>query len=570
MAPYWNPSRFGVRFAALAVLGVGLLYSPAVLWGQQAPAAAAGQVPKRKAPPRKVPAKAAPTPAAEQPKVKGIWEPVNYSQDLQLTDVFFVSADVGWVSGDKGTILHTKDGGATWTAQLGGDPHSEQPVVRNLRFIDETHGWAVLGDKKLLRTTDGESWEEYGHVGAGFRYYDYAFTSPTNALQTLTTDDYIAIAQSKDGGLTYKTVLPSCAVSLEIDGLPRNVGCTLKTLHFTSPEVGYAVGATWSHVGATDAPAIVILKTSDGGASWTEHAVVPHVAKTYESWYDPQYIFFPDESGGVLVLPWSEKLLVTSDGGRTWQARVAAVRGPIKFADPEVGWSFKGKNFSFTTNGGNLWTTRLIAFPIEVNAFSLPRRDRGYVVGNHGMIYRYRVVPATEEVAKAIPAPAMPVFDSPLDEQVEDLGEEVETLEAELTQAAQAAGVDPNAVPAEAPEEEEDVSGEEETEEATAQVTGWAKDCCGAKIQKLQTVLEAVSTEIPRFTGKYRNLNLVFSGLQTVGQFFGQAQGLKDSVRALRKARDPQAVMSAVGQLTSLVQSFRQTTRQAFQKPPEE
>ncbi len=123
MAPYWNPSRFGVRFAALAVLGVGLLYSPAVLWGQQAPAAGAGQVPKRKAPPGKVPAKATATPAtaaAVQPKYKGIWEPVNYPEDAELQDVYFVTADVGWVSGyarseagEGGFILHTRDAGQT-------------------------------------------------------------------------------------------------------------------------------------------------------------------------------------------------------------------------------------------------------------------------------------------------------------------------------------------------------------------------------------------------------------------------------------------------------------------------
>ena len=41
-----------------------------------------------------------------------------------LHDVFFVDDQVGWVSGDKGTILFTKDGGDTWIPQLGGDPAS--------------------------------------------------------------------------------------------------------------------------------------------------------------------------------------------------------------------------------------------------------------------------------------------------------------------------------------------------------------------------------------------------------------------------------------------------------------
>jgi Photosynthesis system II assembly factor YCF48 len=61
----------------------------------------------------------APTPAPEsaKPRFKAIWEPVNYKEDLNLTDVFFTSDEVGWVTGEHGTILHTKDGGNTWTPQ---------------------------------------------------------------------------------------------------------------------------------------------------------------------------------------------------------------------------------------------------------------------------------------------------------------------------------------------------------------------------------------------------------------------------------------------------------------------
>ena len=68
---------------------------------------AAAQQPK----PKMAPAK--PGAAAEktaQPKFKAIWEPVNYKQDLTLTGVFFVSDEEGWVTGEHGTILHTKDG----------------------------------------------------------------------------------------------------------------------------------------------------------------------------------------------------------------------------------------------------------------------------------------------------------------------------------------------------------------------------------------------------------------------------------------------------------------------------
>jgi hypothetical protein len=34
-----------------------------------------------------------------------------------------------------------------------------------------------------------------------------------------------------------------------------------------------------------------------------------------------------------------------------------------------------------------------VRLPAGINASSLPARDRGYVVGDHGMVYRYRIVP---------------------------------------------------------------------------------------------------------------------------------------------------------------------------------
>src|SRR5687768_2020148 len=82
------------------------------------------------------------TPTTTAPKFKGIWEPINYSEDLRLTDVFFVTPEVGYVSGASGTILKTTDSGGTWTALLGGDPASEEEEIDQLFFVSPTVGWA--------------------------------------------------------------------------------------------------------------------------------------------------------------------------------------------------------------------------------------------------------------------------------------------------------------------------------------------------------------------------------------------------------------------------------------------
>src|ERR1700732_5603161 len=102
-----------------------------------------------------------PTTAAQKalpPKFKAIWEPVNYKEDLVLFDVLFVSKDEGWVSGAAGTILHTKDGGNSWTAELGGDPQAQGEQLKHLFFTNVKHGWDQAATT-MFRYTDGENWQ---------------------------------------------------------------------------------------------------------------------------------------------------------------------------------------------------------------------------------------------------------------------------------------------------------------------------------------------------------------------------------------------------------------------------
>jgi photosystem II stability/assembly factor-like uncharacterized protein len=73
---------------------------------------------------------------ASQPKFKAIWEPVSYKEDLALFDIRFTSKEEGWVTRSAGTILHTTDGGTSWTAELGGDPHAQGGEIK-LRIYEE-------------------------------------------------------------------------------------------------------------------------------------------------------------------------------------------------------------------------------------------------------------------------------------------------------------------------------------------------------------------------------------------------------------------------------------------------
>jgi photosystem II stability/assembly factor-like uncharacterized protein len=465
-------------------------------------------------------------------KLVGIWEPVNYSEDLSLTDVFFVDSQTGWVSGAGGTILHTRNGGATWTAQLGGEPRSADQPITHLRFVDETHGWAIQPAgpyvKALLATTDGEHWSRVATLDVSAGLVDYAFTTPANGVYVNGNDNVVTILHTTDGGRTWTPVFPdsSCRARLEVKGLARDVNCTIKTLRMATPTIGYAFGP-FSQTGV-----LAMLKTEDGGASWTV-STIPGLAKA-DSYLWSLTAFFVDADAGILGLD-SRDLHATRDGGRTWRGLIGTFGSTFRFADPEVGWSFRGNTLSYTVDGGNRWSSREITFPSGVRAFSLPRRDHGYVVGDHGMIYRYRVVPAGTVVPKAIEAPAMPGVDPALHDAAVRIDQEVTAL-AGVVKASGGAG--------------------------TALET-----CCAKQLSQVDTSLTTLTAAIPAFSGRFRNLNLLAAGTQLITQLTDQSQGLKTSFAALRKARDVQSLSAALTDLMAKASAVSQAAKAAFQQP---
>jgi photosystem II stability/assembly factor-like uncharacterized protein len=458
------------------------------------------------------------------PQFKGIFEPVNYPEDVSLSDVFFVSADVGWAAGGTGlvkggVIINTRDGGQTWNTQYG-DPQSSDPAVRQLRFLDEKTGWAVQntgGPVRLLHTLDGENWIAAGTMGQNFT--DYAFTSERTGVFV----EGRVMQRTEDGGKSWKPV-STCSVRVEVKGLTRSVNCTWMRIQFVTPMLGYAVASS-----STEAKDIVILaKTEDGGATWTIGSA-PAVMWAEDAYFVNEkvgYVRLGSVNGGQLYR--------TQDGGLSWTGMAASLGARIAFADPEVGWAFNYNKFVFTTDGGGRWNSRDMAFPAQVRAFSLPRRDRGYVVGEHGMVFRYRVVPVAENVPKSIAAPLMPIFDSPLDDQVAKLESQLAALEKSAAAPVGAADALPPAVV--------------------------------QQLNAVEATLTAASTEAPQFAAKFKNMNLVAIGLQMVTELPAQVQGLRESLQALKQGRSFKSTASALPELRAKTEGLSLMVRRFFQK----
>ena len=299
-----------------------------------------------------------------------------------------MTGEVGWVAGGTvnlvgGVILHTRDGGTTWDVQHG-EPQSSDTAVKSLRFLDEKTGWAISGDK-ILHTRDGDDWILAGTIRDN--YVDYMFTSATRGVYLGPNGD-LHRTRTADNRGSRRTVCGPCR------GQWADAGCAMQlgTLQFVTPSLGYAVGVSSA---ATDA--LFLAKTVDGGATWT--MTTGRVTGKAED-----AVFLDENTGYVRVGYWDNgQLFKTEDGGKTWTGMAGSPGLGMAFSDPEVGWAFGNRKLTFTTDGGRRWNSRTFAFPADVTAFSLPRRDRGYVISEHGIIYRYRIVPIAENVPSRSP-----------------------------------------------------------------------------------------------------------------------------------------------------------------------
>ena len=347
-----------------------------------------------KAPSKGAPEASAPS-KAEQPKFKAIWEPVNVKEDVKLVSVHFVTPEEGWVAGGRtdmtgGIVFHTRDGGVTWETQVGDLQSSDRPYT-GLHFLSPTLGFAAQSTGNLLRTIDAKEWTNAGTVDK--RHTDYTFTSADVGFvvggQT--------IQRTSDGGRRWQPVY-ECRVKAEVNGLMRDMTCEFDKIFFMNANLGYAVSR-----GLEGGAGFVLAKTTDGGATWVPSVILPGSdAKDGGLW-------FTSENHGVLRTV-DGKFFYTDDGGKVWTGASGQMDGSpaIEFADPGVGWMISYRIMTYTTDGGKHWLSRQIDFPAPVRAFSLVSRDCGYAVGEHGMAYKYRIVPIEYAVKGMLAAPAMP------------------------------------------------------------------------------------------------------------------------------------------------------------------
>jgi photosystem II stability/assembly factor-like uncharacterized protein len=152
------------------------------------------------------------------------WNSVPYPFTQDVWSLYFLNANVGWVSERDGGFYKTTDGGLNWTAQQGKMP---ELTLNSIFFLDENYGWVAGRSGRLAKTTDGgRTWKKANEVRNEFKMRDVVFTDPDHGWAV---GDNGAILHTPDGGATW--------LDYSVPGV-----ADLRDLVFLGKKTGWAVG----------------------------------------------------------------------------------------------------------------------------------------------------------------------------------------------------------------------------------------------------------------------------------------------------------------------------------------
>jgi photosystem II stability/assembly factor-like uncharacterized protein len=327
----------------------------------------------------------------EKPKLKAVWERVNFNKDIELESVSFPSAMEGWAVGAKGTIIHTPDSGKTWEIQRGGDPESTDLGFSEVFFLDARYGWVRGQGAQLLQTTDGgATWQEANNMPEESSHMQ--FVSPETGFAI----EAGAIHRTDDAGKTWAPVF-QCSTEVSVEGVSHTLDCVFSDISFGSPSAGFAV----AHFPDSGVETAAVVSTTDGGETWT--LSMPEVMRSR-----PIQVLFWSAGTGLVTLA-DNKAALTTDGGRTWSGMVAPIQGGgatrLAVGGGALGVALHRSNAFYSINGGHSFSS--MPFPAEgvLKALSFPDARHGYAVGEHGLVYRYEIVPGDYNASGLIAAP---------------------------------------------------------------------------------------------------------------------------------------------------------------------
>jgi photosystem II stability/assembly factor-like uncharacterized protein len=311
------------------------------------------------------------------------WTSQNSNTVQSLNDIFFADSEKGWIAGNNGVILKTINGGEDWIAKDAGT----SAYLQSLYFTDENTGYAVGSSNLIIKSTDaGESWV---------------------SLSSGIVDGYlnsICFTDENTGFIVGGIYGPDEVILKTIDGgqnWTRHYSDTngiLTSVFFVNKDIGFATGYHPIEDDWCSLP--IVIKTTDGGDTWNSLNVNVPCWCPY-----PNSIYFVNENLGFVAGSCSTPahsdgfILKTSDGGLSWSHQFpmdsvfSTGCSSVFFTDNNTGY-LAGRYQSDgrvmkTTDGGENWHYQEIPDTTEkCYTVFFPTNNVGYIVGYSGTILK--------------------------------------------------------------------------------------------------------------------------------------------------------------------------------------
>jgi photosystem II stability/assembly factor-like uncharacterized protein len=237
-----------------------------------------------------------------------------------------VSERVAWASGNKGTVVRTVDGGATWT--LVSPPDAAALDFRDIEAFDADTAYVLSignGDtSRIYKTADGgKTWALQFTSPDPKSFYDaIAFWDVNNGLAFGDpVGGRFTVISTADGGRTWTPVPPAnLPPALEGEGAFAASGTCL-----------VVEGTANAWFGTGGAARARVFRSTDRGRTWSV-ADTPIMAGNASSGIFS--LAFADARRGIAVggdyrreRDSGDNLISTTDGGKTWELPRAAQPG---------------------------------------------------------------------------------------------------------------------------------------------------------------------------------------------------------------------------------------------------
>jgi photosystem II stability/assembly factor-like uncharacterized protein len=285
------------------------------------------------------------------------WQKININTKQSLRAVKFTSTQVGYIVGDSGIILKTKDGGKTWFKKSLGSKIKFTCIDFITPAIGYVGGW---GKNAMLKTIDsGNTWVVSKLKKT--RLNDIKYISDSIILaagydNSTSTVGYIY--RTFDNGNTWDSVQNGNANSLFITKA-KKIFCIGD---FAGISIGYSLDSGKN------------FYSYNGGRSAS--------AKS---------IFFPDNKTGYFVGA-NKVVNKTSDFGKNWHGLTENFKSNVNynsvfFLDSLIGYIAGDSGVLIKTdNGGKSWSTIKTNTTDSLRGITFLDASNGFVVGDNGII----------------------------------------------------------------------------------------------------------------------------------------------------------------------------------------